>query len=147
MVRRWMGAILVSLLLGGCRLPPYGAKLAVGVAPDSPSSGSASGLVTVHGSGFGAKDSLYVGIAITSGAQGSITTHYDHAWKTTANSAGQFTMNVRYADCSQNADLAGLTIRVFVNDTTSTFSTSVLVAPSQLCGSDSAIPATFSVES
>lgn len=73
--RRWLVvvAVLLALLCAGCASPlPV---ITASVTPNTPSSGERGGMVTVDGSGFGAHDSVWVGVVDVPDLQGSIAAH------------------------------------------------------------------------
>ncbi len=104
--------------------------------------------MTIDGSGFRAHDSLYFGLDKVPAIQGPPYLNvYDGPWHKTADSGGKFALKIRYAECDQSADISGLKLRIFATDTTNQTITSVTVLVSKFCGSNSEVPAAFSLES
>jgi hypothetical protein len=147
MPHRWLLviAILAGVLFAGCRLAPP--TLTATIAHTTTSTGGSGGVVTIEGSGFGAHDSLSVGLVDVPDRQGSNATHqYAGPWPETADKNGTFTMRIGY-ECAPSADISGLTIRIFDNDTSNQTSSSVTKAAGIFCDSTTEVPVNFAVAS
>src|SRR5690348_16681659 len=108
MPQRWLIviAIVAGFLFAGCRLAPP--TLTATIAHNTTASSGTGGVVTIEGSGFGAHDSLSVGLVDVPDLQGSNATHqYAGPWPETADGNGTFTMRIGY-ECAQSADISGL---------------------------------------
>jgi hypothetical protein len=148
MVRRWLvvAVVLVALWGDSCAFAPP--VITATVAPNTTATGDTGGVVTINGSGFGAHDSLSVGLVDVPDLQGSTAAHqYAGPWPTTADSSGKLALAIHYGDCAPSPDIAGVSLRAFANDRSNQTSTSVLVPVSKFCNSNTAVPEHFTVAS